>query len=92
MNTPNEVINDWRERRDLTLAVKERVEHQLRALNVEIVPGKSPDAEQAQRLEDLQFELGLLQEAYKHAEQQYQAHSLGSEPTGPSKKGEEDNG
>ncbi len=88
MSTENEVIDKWRERKDMTLAVKERVEHQLRALNIEIMPGHDPDADQQQRLEHLQFELGQLEDACTEAELKYLTHSQSSDPV----KGEEDHG
>ncbi len=74
MSTENEVIDEWRERRDMTVAVKERVEHQLRVLDIEVVPGEGPDAGQQQRLEDLQFDLRQLEEACAEAEQKYLTH------------------
>ena len=79
MTPDNAVINDWRERRDMTLAIKERVEHQLRALNIEIMPGHDPDADQQQRLDYLQFELGQLQQAFDEAERNYLTNSSGSD-------------
>ncbi len=79
--TEQTVIDEWRERRDLTLAVKERVEHQIRALGIEIAPVEHPDADIVARLEDLQVELGQLEEAFAEAEQKYLTHSLGSDPT-----------
>ena len=85
--TEQTAIDDWRERRDLTLAVKQRVEHQLRALQIELAPEDDPAADQQRRLEDLQFDLALLREAHDEAEQKYLTHSLGSDPT----KGEKDN-
>ena len=81
MSTEQTVIDDWRERRDLTLAVKERVEHQLGELSKAIASADSPEAEQMLRLDDLRFELGQLEEAFKDAEQQYLTHSLGSDRT-----------
>ena len=77
MTPDNAVIDEWRERRDMTLVVKERVEHQLRALNIEIMPGHDPDADQQQRLDYLQFELGQLQQAFDEAEQNYLTNSSG---------------
>lgn len=73
--TEQTVLDEWRERRDLTLAVKERVEHQLRALNIEIVPSEGPDADQLRRVEDLQFELSQLRDALREAEERYEAYS-----------------
>ena len=81
ISTKNDVNDKWRERRDLTLAVKERVEHQLGELSKAIASADSPEAEQMLRLDDLQFELGQLEEAFRDAEQQYLTHSLGSDPT-----------
>lgn len=88
MTPDNAVINEWRERKDMTLAVKERVEHQIRALNIEIMPGHDPDVDQQQRLDYLQFELGQLQQAFDEAEQKYLTHELDANST---TKGE-DNG
>jgi len=75
--TEHTVIDQWRERRDLTLAVKERVEHQLRVLNIELVPDASPDAEQIRRVEDLQFELDQIRDALAEAEERYEAYAQG---------------
>jgi len=75
--TEHTVIDQWRERRDLTLAVKERVEHQLRVLNIELVPDASPDAEQIRRVEDLQFELDQVRDALAEAEERYEAYAQG---------------
>lgn len=83
----HKVKDEWRERRDLTLAVKERVEHQLRVLNIEIVPDAGPDASQQRRLEDLQFELNLLRDAYEEAARRHREHALASRT-----EEEEDNG
>ena len=88
MTPDNAVIDDWRERRDMTLAIKERVEHHLRALDIEIRPGHDPDADQQQRLDYLQFELGQLQQAFDEAERNYLTHELDADST---TKGE-DNG
>ena len=77
MTPDNAVITEWRERKDMTLAVKERVEHQIRALNIEIMPGHDPDVDQQQRLDYLQFELGQLQQAFDEAEQNYLTNSSG---------------
>jgi hypothetical protein len=69
------VIDEWREKRDLLVAVKDRVEHQFRALSIEVMPGKDPDADLKRRLEDLQFELSLVEEASKEAEERYDGYS-----------------
>ncbi len=87
MNTQNEIMNDWRERRDLTLAVKERVEHQLRVLNIEVAPLEHPDAQQLARLEELRFELSQLRQAHDEAEEKYLTYSRGADPA---RKGEDD--
>ncbi|MCH7699317.1 MAG: hypothetical protein IH865_10320 [Chloroflexi bacterium] len=88
MSTQNEVKENWRERRDLVLAVRQRVSDQLLKLNDAIAPEAGPDAEELLRIEALQFELGQLEEAFDDAERKYLTHSLGSDET----KGEEDNG
>ncbi len=89
MNTPNEVKDNWRERRDLVLAVRERVSDQLQKLNSSIDPAQGPDADQLVRIEDLQFELKQLEAAFDDAEQKYLTQSIDTDPT---RKGEEDNG
>ena len=81
MTPDNAVIDDWRERRDMTLAIKERVEHHLRVLDIEIRPGHDPDADQQQRLDYLRFELGQLQQAFDEAEQNYLTNSSGLDQT-----------
>ncbi len=82
MNTPNEVQNEWQERRDLVLAVRERVSDQLGRLTNVLVPETGPNVADVQRIEELQFELGQLEEAFDEAEQKYLTHSLDSEATG----------
>ena len=89
MSTQNEVKENWRERRDLVLAVRQRVSDQLLKLNDAIAPEAGPDAEELLRIEALQFELGQLEEAFDDAEHKYLTHSLDTDPT---KKGGEDNG
>ena len=88
MSTENEVIDKWRERRDLILAVKERLDNQFGALTNAIVTEAGPTADEQQRIEELQFELRLLEEAYLDAEHKYLTYAEGSDPM----KGEEDNG
>ena len=78
--TEQTVIDEWRERRDLILAVKDRVEHQLRALSIEIAPVEHPDADIVARLEDLQVELSQLREAHDEAEENYLTYSRGESP------------
>ena len=78
--TEQAVIDEWRERRDLTLAVKERIEHQLRVLNIEVVPLDGPDADQMGRLEELRYELSQLREAHEEAEEKYLTYSQGASP------------
>ena len=78
--TEQTVIDEWCVRRDLTLAVKERVEHQLRALGIEIAPVEHPDADIVARLEDLQLELNQLREAHEEAEGKYLTYSRGASP------------
>ncbi len=92
MSTENEVIDKWRERRDLILAVKERLDDQFGALTNAVVAEAGPTADEEQRIEDLQFELGQLEEAYLDAEHKYLTYSQGSDPMKPSEKGEQDNG
>ena len=75
--TEQTVIDEWRERRDLILAVKDRVEHQLRALGIEIAPVEHPDADIVARLDDLQVELSQLREAHDEAEENYLTYSRG---------------
>ncbi len=89
MSTQNEVKEDWRERRDLVLAVRQRVSDQLLKLNDAVAPEAGPNAEELLRIEALQFELGQLEEAFDAAEQKYLKYSLDTDVT---KKGEEDNG
>ena len=89
MSTENEVINEWKERRDLMVAVKERLDDQFGVLTTAVVTEAGPSEDVAQRIEDLQFELGQLEEACKEADQNYLAHSADSNPT---TKGAEDNG
>ena len=89
MSTQNEVKENWRERRDLVLAVRQRVSDQLVKLNNAIAPEAGPNAEDLLRIEALQFELGQLEEAFDTAEQKYLTYSLDTDLT---KKGEEDNG
>ena len=89
MSTENEVINEWRERRDMTVAVKERVERQLLELHTTAGPEDGREAEQVQRIEDLTFELNQLEDACDEAELNYLAHSADANPT---TGGEEDNG
>ena len=81
MSTQNEVKEDWQERRDLVHAVRTRVSDQLGRLTNALVSEAGPSVEELQRIEDLQFELGQLEEAFEEAEQKYLAHSLGSDPT-----------
>ncbi len=81
MSTQNEVINEWQERRDLVLAVRERVSDQLGRLTNVLVPEAGPSVEELQRIEYLQFELGQLEEAFEEAEQKYLTHELDSNPT-----------
>ena len=69
------------------LAVRTRVSDQLGRLTNALVPEAGPGVEELQRIEDLQFELGQLEEAFEEAEQKYLTHSLGSDPA----KGEKDN-
>ena len=75
--TEQTVIDEWRERRDLTHAVKERVDHQLRALGIKIAPTEHPDADIVARLAELQFELSQLREAHDEAEEKYLKYSRG---------------
>ena len=89
MSTENEVINEWKERRDLMVAVKERLDDQFGLLTNAVVTEAGPNADVAQRIEDLQFELGQLEEACEEAEKNYLAHSANPNQT---IKGEEDNG
>ncbi len=89
MSTQNEVKEDWQERRDLVLAVRERVSDQLGRLANALVPEAGPSPEEVQRIEDLQFELGQLEEAFDEAERKYLTYSLDFDPT---TKGDEDNG
>ena len=77
-----------RERWELLLAVKERLDDQFGVLTNAVVSEAGPDAEVTQRIEDLQFELRLLEEACEEAEQKYLTHAHDSNPT---TKGE-DNG
>jgi len=88
MSTENEVIDKWRERRDLILAVKERLDGQFGALTNAVVAEAGPTADEQQRIEELQFELRQLEEAYLDAEHKYLTYADGSDPM----KGEEDNG
>ena len=81
MSTQNEVKEDWQERRDLVLAVRTRVSDQLGRLTNALVPEAGQSVEELQRIEDLQFELGQLEEAFEEAEQKYLTDSLGSDPT-----------
>ncbi len=81
MSTQNEVKEDWRERRDLVLAVRERVSDQLGRLTNVLVPEASPSAEELRRIEDLQFELGQLDEAFDDADQTYLTHANDADPT-----------
>ena len=93
MSTQNEVKESWRERRDLVLAVRQRVSDQLLKLNDAIAPEAGPNAEQLVRIEALQFELGQLEQAFDAAEQKYLTYSLGSDPTSKREdEGEQDNG
>ncbi len=93
MSTQNEVKENWRERRDLVLAVRQRVSDQLVKLNNAIAPEAGPNAEDLLRIEALQFELGQLEEAFDDAERKYLTYSLGSDPTSKNEnEGEEDNG
>ena len=87
MSTEHEVIDRWRERRDLILAVKERLDDQFGALTNAVVAEAGPTADEQQRIEDLQFELRQLEEAYLDAEHKYLTYSQGSDPI----KGEEHN-
>lgn len=75
MSTQNDVKENWRERRDLVLAVRQRVSDQLLQLNDAIVPEAGPNAEELLRIEYLQFELGQLEEAFDDAEQQFLTYS-----------------
>ena len=81
MSTQNEVKENWRERRDLVLAVRQRVSDQLLKLNDAIAPGAGPDAEELLRIEALQFELGQLEAAFDDAEQMYLTHASDTDPT-----------
>ena len=47
-----------------------------------LVPEAGPSAEEVQRIEDLQFDLGQLEEAFDEAERKYQAYSHDPEATG----------
>ena len=67
--------------RDLTLAVKERVEHQLRVLDIEITPSQEPNADQQKRRDLLQFELVQLNEAFDEAERQVLGRTLDTDRT-----------
>ncbi len=87
MSTQNEVKEDWQERRDLVRAVRSRVSDQLGMLTNALVPEAGPGVEELQRIEDLQFELGQLEEAFQEAEQKYLTHSLDSDPA---KRGKDD--
>ncbi len=82
MSAQNEVKEDWQERRDLVLAVRTRVSDQLGRLTNALVPEADPSMEELQRIEDLQFELGQLQEAFDEADQNWLTHSLGSDQNG----------
>ncbi len=75
MSTQNEVKEDWRERRDLVLAVRQRVSDQLLKLNEAVGPDSGADPEQLVRIEYLQFELGQLEAAFDDAEQQFLTYS-----------------
>ena len=88
MSTENEVIDKSRERWELLLAVKQRLDDQFGLLTNAVVSEAGPNAEVTQRIEDLQFELRQLEEACAEAEQKYLTHELDSNPT---MKGE-DNG
>ncbi len=88
MSIENEVIDKWRERWELLLAVKERLDGQFGVLTNAVVTEAGPDAEVAARIEHLQFELGQLEDACNEAEFNYLTHSQGSDPV----KGEEDHG
>ncbi len=81
MNTPNEVQNEWQERRDLVLAVRERVSDQLGRLTNALVPAAGPSVDEVQRIEALQFELGQLEEAFDEAERKYLTHENDTDPT-----------
>ncbi len=81
MSTENEVIDKWRERWELLLAVRERLDDQFGVLTNAVVSEAGPDADVAARIEDLQFELGLLEDACDEAEQKYLTHELDSNPT-----------
>jgi hypothetical protein len=88
MSTRNEVIDKWRERWELLLAVKQRLDDQFGVLTNAVVTEDGPDADVAQRIENLQFELGLLEDACDEAEQTYLTHA---DETNPTTRGE-DNG
>ena len=78
MSTENEVIDKWRERWELLLAVKERLDGQFGVLTNAVVTEAGPDAEVTQRIEDLQFELHQMEDACAEAEQKYLTHELDS--------------
>ena len=86
MNTPNEVINESRNRWDLMLAVKRNLEGQLLKLNNSLDPAAGPSAEELQRVEDLGFDLVQLEKACEDAEHTYLTHANDSDPT---KRGED---
>ena len=93
MSTQNEVKDDWRERRDLVLAVRQRVSDQLLKLNEAVDADPGADPERLVRIEYLQFELGQIEAAFDDAEQMYLTHEHGSDPTSKKEgEGEEDNG
>ena len=93
MSTQNEVKDDWRERRDLMVAVRQRVSNQLLKLNEAVDADSGADPDQVVRIEYLQFELGQLEKAFDDAEQMYLTHDHGSDPTSKKEdEGEENNG
>ena len=75
MSTQNEVKEDWRGRRDLMFALRQRVSAQLSKLNEAVDSEAGADPDQLGRIEYLQFELGQLEAAFDDAEQQFLTYS-----------------
>ncbi len=81
MSTQNEVKEDWRGRRDLMFALRQRVSGQLLKLNDSLDPNTGADPDQLVRIEYLQFELSQLEAAFDDAEQMFLIHANDTDPT-----------